>query len=199
VDADGEVRADVAEGGGGVEVPAGEVEAVTRAQGRLDQWFIPCGRLDGIAAGVPRLVAERAGVHGRPDAPTLVAGDLQDEDVVHVVVVAEAGVLGRGDVGVHLHGVAQLGREVLRERQHRVPGPVQPLEDDRGPVGEQGEQLVVGGLVGDRRAHAPALGEGPVRQRGAVLGDPDERSTKPTAGDELVDGVVGEEVGEVAG
>ena len=67
----------------------------------------------------------------------LVAGDLQDEDVVDVVVVAEPLRLRRRDVGVDLHGVPEVRAEGLGEVDERGVGAVQALQHDRGAVGEE--------------------------------------------------------------
>ena len=82
--------------------------------------------------------------------PALLALDLQHEDVVHVVVVAEALRLRRGDVGVDLHRVAELGGQVLGEVDDRRPEAVQALQHQGGPVGEEPDQGVVADLVGRR-------------------------------------------------
>ena len=103
------------------------------------------------AALLPRLVAQRVGEHRLVDRPALAPGDLQDEHVVDVVVRREALVLRRGDVGVDLHRVAELGGQPGAEVDQRRPGAVQGLQHERGAVGERAEHLVVGDLVGDRR------------------------------------------------
>ena len=198
VDADGEVGADVAERAGRVEVPAGQVEAVARSQRLLEQRRSRGGLLDGGAPVGPRLVAQRARVDRLADPPALLAGHLEDEDVVNVVVVAEAGVLRRRDVGVDLHRVTEVGGEVLGEGQHRLPGAVQALQHDRRAVGEEPQQLVVARLVGDARAGPAAGRERAVGQGRPVLRDPQERGAEAAPRDELVDGVVREQVAEPA-
>ena len=56
----------------------------------------------------PHLVLERVRVHGRVDDPVLLAGHLQDEHVVGVVVRGEALRRRRRDVRVDLRGVPEL-------------------------------------------------------------------------------------------
>ena len=116
-----------------------------------------------------------------------------------VVVVAEAGVLTRGDVGVGLDGMAQLLRELLGEVDERTPGAVQALQDDGRPAREEAEQLVVAHLVGDRGADAAALGELAVAEGAAVLCDPEEGGAKAAPRDELVDGALVEELEQPSG
>ena len=119
--------------------------------------------------------------HRLVDAPVLLAGHLQHEDVVHVVVRAEAARGRRRDVGVDLRGVAQVGGELVGELDQRRPEAVQPLQDDGAAVGEQPQHRVGGHLVGDLRAGAPGGGE-PLRvDDGAVLGDPQERGAQAAA------------------
>ena len=107
----------------------------------------------------PGLVAQRRLQHRCVDLPALLAGDLQHEDVVHVVVVAEPLVLRRGDVRVGLDGMAELGRQLLAERDDRRPDPVQALQHHGRAVGEQPDQLVVADLIGDAGAHPAGCGE----------------------------------------
>ena len=85
----------------------------------------------------------------------LLAGDLQHEDVVHVVVRAEPARGRRGDVGVDLRGVPEVGGQLVGELDQRRPEPVQPLQDDGAAVGEQPQDGVGGHLVGDLGAGAP--------------------------------------------
>ena len=117
VHADRQVDARPAERRGRVQPAPGDVEAVARRQHRVDH------RRSSAAAA---RTASRRSVHGwsrsglgAPAAapPVLLAGDLEDEDVVHVVVVVEAPVLRRGDVGVGLHRVAEVGGELLGRRR----------------------------------------------------------------------------------
>ncbi len=119
---DREVDRDVAESGGRVQVPAGQVEHVPRSHDELLE-RLPLGRLlDGIPVLVPRLVAQRQWPDRLADPPALLPLDLDDEDVVHVVVVAEACALWRRDVGVDLARVAEVGGQTLREAQDRLVG-----------------------------------------------------------------------------
>ena len=64
---------------------------------------------------LPRLVAQWCFEDRRTDAPLLLTGDLQDEDVVDVVVVGEALILRRRDIGIDLDRVAEVVSEVRGE------------------------------------------------------------------------------------
>jgi hypothetical protein len=199
VDADGEVDARAAEGSRRVEVAAWQVEAVTRDQGLLDEWrTLSCLFDSGLPAG-PRLVTQRQLVHRRADLPPLLTGDLQDEHVVDVVVVAEALVLRWCDIGVDLHGVAELTGERLGELDDRAPGPVQPLEHEGRALGEVVQHGVVTHLVRDGRTDPPTAGEAAVLERRAVARHAQEGRAQAAARDELVDRVGGEQVVERLG
>ena len=172
---------------GRVDVAAGEVEGVAGPQHGVDHRLALGGGGDVGGAVLPGLGAQRVGEHRRVDAPVLLAGDLQHEDVVHVVVRAEPARGRRGDVGVDLRGVAQVGGELVGELDQRRPEPVQALQDDGAAVGEQPQDGVGGDLVGDLRAGA-AGGREPLRvDDGAVLRDPQERRAQAAAGEQLVD------------
>jgi hypothetical protein len=181
VDPEGEVRADVAQRRCGVEVSTRQVETVAGLEHLVDhrRGVGSCG--DSFATVGPRLVAQWRGVDGFVDAPALAAGDLEHEDVVHVVVVVEATGLRRSDVSVDLHGMAEVGRELLGEVDERRPGPVQCLEHERRAVGEQRRELGVVHLVGDARTDAAGTGEVASREGGALLGHPDERGSQAPA------------------
>ena len=114
VHADGQVGADPAEGRGGVQEPARQVEAVARCStASISGGSRPAAH--GGPPVVPRLVAQRRLEHRRMDLPALLALDLQHEHVVDVVVIAESLVLRRRDVRVGLHGMAELGRQLLAQ------------------------------------------------------------------------------------
>jgi hypothetical protein len=108
------------------------------------------------------------------DAPALLAGDLQDEDVVGVVVGREALRLARRDVGVDLDRVPEVGDQLAGEVHQRRPHPVQPLQDEGVAVDEQVEQPVVDDLVRDLRAGPSASCVARRRHHGAALGDAQE-------------------------
>ena len=187
-----------AEGGGRVQEAAGQVQAVAGTQHGLDQRRLLGSPLDrGLAIG-PGLIAQRGLVHGRVDLPALLALDLQHEDVVHVVVIAEALVLRGRDVGIGLHRVTELGGQLLAQRDDRRPDAVQSLQHHRRPVGEQPDELVVADLVGDAGADAAGSGEGLVGQRVAALGHPQERGPQPALGDQFVDRIAAQQIGEGA-
>jgi hypothetical protein len=73
------------------------------------------------------------------------------------------------------------------------------LQDDRRAVREQPYQLVVAHLVGDPGADAARRGEGPISEGAAVLGDPEEWRPQAALGDELIDRIGIEQVGERPG
>jgi hypothetical protein len=199
VDAERQVRADVAERRRGVEGAAREVQDVAGLEHLVDEALALRLGAHGLATVGPGLVAQGRLVDGGVDAPALGAGDLQDEHVVHVVVVVEAARLRRRDVGVDLDGVAEVGDELLGERHDRGPGAVQGLQHERGAVGEQCREAGVVDLVGDAGTHAAAGREGAGGQGAAVLRDPQERGTQAVGGDEVVDRGLAEEVVEGAG
>ena len=124
--------------------------------------------------------------------------DLEDEDVVHVVVVAEALILRRSDVGIGLNRVSELGRQSLAEFDDRRPDPVQGLEDQRRPIREQADELVVADLVGDCRPHAARSGEGLLGERRTVLGHPQKWGPESTLGNEFVDRLAVQQLSESA-
>ena len=68
------------------------------------------------------------------DPPPLRARQLQDEDVVAVRMAAEPDRVGRGEVGVHLHGVAELALQLQRNLHERMPRPLQTLQHERRAV-----------------------------------------------------------------
>ena len=69
--------------------PRRQVERVTGTQHDVDQRLLPGGGLDGGLVVRPRLVTQRVPEDRLADEPALLARDLQDEHVVHVVVAAE--------------------------------------------------------------------------------------------------------------
>ena len=106
------------------------------------------------------------------DPPPLLAFKLQNEDVVYVIVSAEALVLWRRDVRVGLDRMAQLSGEPLAELKNGRPNTMQGLQHQRRAVGKQLCEPVIADLVGYPCANAAGRGEGFVGQGGAVLGDP---------------------------
>ena len=194
VDTEREVGADAAEGGGGVHPPPGEVEDVTRTERELERRGPGTRLRDGGPVVGPGLVTQGCGVHGRAEPPVLLAAHLQHEDVVHVVVVAEAGALTGSDVGIGLHGMPELLSQRLAEVDERTPGAVEALQDDGRASGEEPQQLVVAHLVGDRRADTAALRELTVTERLPLSSDPEEGGPQAATRDELVDRSLGEEL-----
>ena len=196
VHAEGEVGAHSAEGRRRMQEAAREIERVTGPQHRVDDRFLSRAPLDRTAPVGPGLMAQRGRVDGLVDDPALLARDLQHEHVVDVVVVAEALVLRRGHVRVRLHRVPEVGGQPLAEGHHRRPHPVQCLQHHRRAVGEQPDQRVVADLVTDRRADTTRGGEGRVAEGRPVPSDPEEGSTQPALGHQLVHRVGIEEIAE---
>ena len=171
--------------------PRGQVEHVARRQHGVDH-RLALGRGGHLRGAVgPRLGAQRIGEHRLVDAPVLLAGHLQDEDVVDVVVRAEPAGGRRRDVGVDLRRVAQVGGQLVGELDQRRPQPVQALQDDGAAVGEQPQHRVGGHLVADLGAGAPGRGEPLGVDDDAVLGDAQEGRAQPAPGEQLVDGGAG--------
>src|SRR4051794_31757481 len=91
-----------------MEVSTREVKAVTGPKQRLDHSRLSCGSLNRSLPIVPRLIAQRR-LQDRPmNLPLLLAIDLHYEDIVYVVMSAEALVLRRGYVGIGLPPEAQV-------------------------------------------------------------------------------------------
>jgi hypothetical protein len=128
---DGQVGGELPLRLGGVEEASGHVEAV--AGGQLDRE----DRLARVGSrALPRLRRQRVLQHGREDGPRLGARQLEHEDVVGVVVHAEAAGAGGRDVGVGLDGVRERELEGPAEPgEHRLR-PLQALKDDGGPTPE---------------------------------------------------------------
>ena len=102
------------------------------------------------------------------------------------------------DVRVDLDGVAEVEDQLPVEVPERTPGAVQTLQDDRRPRRELGEHAV--GVRPDRHLRAEAAGRrvGGGRQDGPLHRHPDEGGAECAIGEELVDGVGGEQVVEAA-
>ncbi len=196
VDADGQVRGDLALRGRGVQVSPRQVQRVAGVQHLVEEGLLGGAGADGGGVVVPGLGAQRVVVHRRVDVPALGARDLEDEDVVDVVVRGEPGRRRRGDVGVDLHRVAEVGVEAGREVGDRRPGAVHALEHDGVAVGEERRDAVVTQLVGDLGADPAVAGEVLRVDDGALLGDAQERGAQAPVGEQFVDGVEGEEVAE---
>ena len=80
-------------------------------------------------------------------SPPLVARDLQDEHVVHVVVRGEPAVLRRRDVRVDLNWMAELRCQVGGEVDEWRPCAMQPLQHQGAAAADLGQDSVVGCLV----------------------------------------------------
>ena len=94
--------------------------------------------------------------------------------------------------------MAELGGEPLTEGDDRRPVSVQTLQHHGRAAGEQVDELVVAGLVGDAGTDATTGGEGRVGQCVAVFGHPQERRPQPSFGDQLVDRVGTQQIDEGA-
>ena len=92
--------------------------------------------------------------------------------------------------------MTEVGGQRAGEVDQRWPQPVQALQHDRVPVGEQREHPVVGDLVADQGPVPTAARIAPLGHDGAVLGDADERRAQAAPREQLVDRVEGEQVPE---
>ena len=134
VHADGQVERVVLRRERLVEPAAREVERVAGPQRDVEHDRARAAELLRVALR-PQWQVE----HRLVDEPALLAGRLEHEDVVRVVVDREPlGGSGRV-VGVDLHRMAELELELPREGRDRLVRDVQRLEHDRGAVGELGE------------------------------------------------------------
>ena len=100
------------------------------------------------------------------DRPHLVPADLQGEHGVPVDVSAEGRRARRAEVGVGVHGVADLRFEGGAELGQRHPRPLQALEDDRGAAVDEVEDAIDVGHLVDDDARPPA--SMPCRTRSAT-------------------------------
>src|SRR5512132_2044113 len=123
-----EMGADAAQRGRSVEISAWEIEAVARPEQRLNQGWLLGSFLNVSLSIGPRLITQRRLEDRSMNPPPLLAFDLQDKDVVHIVVSAEALVLGRSDVRVCLYGMAEFGGEPLTELENWRPDAMQGLQ-----------------------------------------------------------------------
>jgi hypothetical protein len=108
MDADSQVDGDLAESVRRVQVAARQVEGVSWLQHDIDQWLLGGARRDRGSMLLPRLVGQRVENHRLVNVPPLVARDLKDEYIMHVVVGGEPSVLRRRDVRIDLNWVTQV-------------------------------------------------------------------------------------------
>ncbi len=175
----------------------GQIHRVTRLEDHVDRRLVAIRSgpdLGGV--GVPRLIAQRISMHRRVHRPVLGARQLQHEHVVHVEMGRETPGGRRGDVGVGLHRVPELGPEPGRELDHRCPQPMQRLEHDGRAVGELPGNGVVPNLIPDFGTHSPRPGEGGGVDHRPVAREPQERRSQPAGRKQLVDAVKVQQVGE---
>ena len=115
-------------------------------------------RVVGSGREVDDITGGQADVADPVDVPLLRHRDLQHDDVVVVGVAAEPGSRWWAQVGVGLHGVAEVRFEIEAELTERGPEALQSLHDHRRAVGDVLEDPVdVGDVVevdpSDARAH----------------------------------------------
>ena len=165
---------------------AGQIQRVARREDGVDDRGIADACGDGVAVLGPRLRVQRVLVHGFVHRPALLAGGLQDEHVVDVVMGLESLGVRRGDVGVGLHGMTQVVGEASNEIDQRGPQPVQPLKDDRRTGGEFGQHLGRVDLIGHLGAEAGRSGVAAAGQHVTGLGHPDEGRAYPALSDQLI-------------
>ena len=176
-----------------VEPAARQVERVAGAEDDV------VGRLAVVAKRLRvALVLERE-LHERVvEEPALLAGDLEDEDVVGVVVHREALRAAGRVVRVGLHRQAERLLELPAEDRQREPVDVQRLEDDRGaglPLRDDAPD--VRGLR-ERRAPRHVLRVGAQVELSALADESERRVADRRRADEPLDVSLREEVVEAA-
>ena len=173
---------------------ARKVEHVAGPKGHVDRRGAGCLTLDARAHARPWLMRQRVDEGGLMDAPLLLARNLHDEDVVHVIVRVEpAGLSGR-HVGVDLARVADVGGEPAREIGDRRPGAVKPLQHDGRTRRELSEHLGRVDLVTNLGAEPTRRSEPHRGEHCTLVGHADERRSKTAARDKFVDRVGAEQV-----
>ncbi len=176
--------------------PSRQVQDVPGLEDRVDQRRALGVLGDRVPVIRPGLVGQRMPVHRLVDGPVLRARDLDHEHVVRVVVRIEPARGRRGDVGVHLGGVAEVRDQLPGERRDGLPCAVQALEDQRRTAGELLEHLGRVELIGDLGAEAARTGERVRRKYRALGGHAHERRAQSAVGDELVRSARAEEIVE---
>jgi hypothetical protein len=146
---------------------------------------------------LPRLVGQRVPHDRLVNMPSLVAGDLKDEDIVHVVVGGKPSILRWRDVRVDLNRMTQVGGQVSGKVDKWRPGAMKTLQHQRAAAAQLGQDPVVGRLIGDACSRASSPREAGRGKNGPVLCHPEERGAQAAAGHELVDRGSVEELGEV--
>ncbi len=174
-DADREVDGCASERHRRVDPSAWQVQHVARLEHRVDRRLGLRAQGDAVAVLGPGLGSERMPVDGFVDRPPLRAGDLDHEDVVRVEVRIEAARRRRGDVGVDLRGVAEVGDQPSSEGGDRLPRAVKALQHQRGTAGELLENLRRIQLVAHLGAEAARAREQRRGQDSAFRGHAHER------------------------
>ena len=90
----------------------------------------------------------------------------------------------------------ELGGEFGAEGDQRRPDPVQGLQHDGRPVGDERQHPVIGDLIGHLGPGATGAGIPRRIDHRPVLGQPQERRTEATAGQQLIDRVQVQQVAE---
>jgi hypothetical protein len=182
-----EMGSDTAQRGCRVEVSTREVEAIAWPKHCVDQGRLLSSFLNLRLPIGPRLITERRLQDRWMNQPPFLAFDLQHEDVVHVVMSAEALILGWSDVRVGLYGMAQFGSESLAELKNRRPDAMQGLQHQSRAVSKEPDELVITDLICNSSPNAARRGEGPDGEGCTVLRDAEERDPQTALGDQLVD------------
>jgi hypothetical protein len=170
-----------------VEVSTREVEAIAWPKHCVDQGRLLSSFLNLRLPIGPRLITERGLQDRWMNQPPFFAFDLQHEDVMHVVMSAEALILGWSDVRVGLYGMAQFGGELLAEFKNRRQDAMQGLQHQSRAVSKEPDELVITDLICNSGPNAARGGEGPVGEGCTVLRDAEERGPQTALGNQLVD------------
>ena len=131
------------------------------------------------------------------DLPPLGPVDLEHQHIVVIRMAAQAGGRRRAEIRVGLHGVGQLLLHVDAEPSQRRPGALQPLEHDRRPAGDEGQDPIdVSDIVDHDRPDVRTGRERRHREGRAVVNHA-KRWTSAEIGEHHFDRVDVEEIGEV--
>ena len=194
---DGQVDRRVAERGRGVDPAARQVEGVAGAQDPVDDGRPAAGVGDRRAVVGPHLVLERVRVHGRVDHPVLLAGHLQDEHVVGVVVRREPLRRRRRHVRVDLRGVPSSSTSSRVKSTSGGHIRCRPWSTIVAPAANSASTLSLDTWSDTSAPNPPDDGVPGGREHVALVRQPDERRAQGASADELVDRGRGEQVGEV--
>jgi hypothetical protein len=146
---------------------------------------------------LPRLVGQRVPHDRLVNVPPLVAGDLKNEDIMHVVVGGEPSIFRRRDVRIDLNWMTQLCGQVGGKVDDWRPGAMKALQHQRAAAAQLGQDPVVGRLICDASSRAASPREAGRGKHGPVLCHSEEWGAQAAAGHEVVDRGRVEEIGEV--